>query len=58
MRMQVASYTLQGHKVEIVFSGAPGWFDFYIDAKAWGCARAHNIKRRVQEVIALKNAAK
>jgi hypothetical protein len=51
---ETKNYTLRGYEVEIVFSGAPGWFDFYINGKPWGCARARDINRRVQEVIDLK----
>lgn len=51
-------FTYKGHAVEIVFSGAPGWFDFYVDGKPWGCCRANKIQQRVQEVIALKEEAK
>jgi hypothetical protein len=48
------TYTLEGYQVEIVYSGAPGWFDFYINGKPWGCARANKVGQRVREVIALK----
>jgi hypothetical protein len=50
-------YSLKGYEVEIVFSGAPGWFDFYINGKPWGCARANKIHARVMEVIKLKGGA-
>jgi hypothetical protein len=52
--MQASTYTLQGHLVEIVYSGAPGWFDFYINGKPWGCAKPEQLKKRIQEVINLK----
>jgi hypothetical protein len=50
------SFTFKGYQVEIVFSGAPGWFDFYINGKPWGCARASQLTKRITEVIALKEA--
>lgn len=48
------AFTYKGHQVLIVFSGAEGWFDYYVDGQPWGCARANKIVRRVQEVINLK----
>jgi len=54
MQNSETTYTYKGHQISIVFSGAPGWFDFYIDGKPWGCAKAKDIRRRVQEVIDLK----
>jgi hypothetical protein len=50
-----ATYTLNGHAIEIIFSGAPGWFDFYVDGKPWGCAQAPKLNKRIQEVINLKD---
>jgi hypothetical protein len=38
-------------KVEIVYSGAPGWFDFYIDGHPRGCARAKDIPSRVRKEL-------
>jgi hypothetical protein len=53
-----ASYSLKGYKVEIVYSGAPGWFDFYIDGNGWGCDRANKIQERVRKAIELKESRK
>jgi hypothetical protein len=50
------SYSLKGYKVEIVFSGAPGWFDFYINGQPWGCARTNKLGERIAEVIERKEA--
>ena len=55
--MQVKSYTLNRYQIEIVPSGAHGWFDFYVDGKPWGCAKAAQLKRRIEQVIDLKEAA-
>jgi len=56
--MSTATYFLKGYRVEIVYSGAPGWFDFYINGKPWGCARANKVQQRVREVIELKERTK
>jgi hypothetical protein len=56
--MQASNYTLRGQQVAIVYSGAPGWFDFYINGKPWGCARASKVAQRVREVIELKERTK
>jgi hypothetical protein len=50
------TFTFHGFQVEITYSGAPGWFDFYINGKPWGCARANKLSQRIREAIALKEA--
>jgi hypothetical protein len=52
--MQTSIREISGYTVEIVFSGAPGWFDFYINGKPWGCAQANKLQRRIAEAIELK----
>jgi hypothetical protein len=51
------TYTDRGHKIEIVWSGAVDWYDYYVDGKPWGCAKARDIKKRIEQVIDLKEAA-
>jgi hypothetical protein len=50
------SFTVRGYQIEVVYSGAPGWFDFYVNGKPWGCARPSQLRKRIAEVIALKEA--
>ena len=50
--------TYRGHQIEIVPSGAHGWFDFYIDDKPRGCARASQVFTRINQIINDREAAK
>jgi hypothetical protein len=44
-------YTYKGYEVEIVFSGAPGWFDFYVNGIPMGCSRPEALQARVKQAI-------
>jgi hypothetical protein len=47
-------FTYKGYNIAVVFSGAAGLFDFYINGVPYGCDKASKIRARVAQVIARK----